>query len=426
MSARHPNRERPVISFNRSPRRGAYACFTEDDYKAAERFFNLSYLARERKLGPWTPLTNACLNNWIIALIKVHQYERAETICTDKLQYLASVNMQRSACFICIQCSLACSLFLSGDIVAAEDLYDEIRAHQDTITDVLAQDAFDVLSLVRLTQNDCLVFRDSCTSLSVLVPVTDYITQLDGLRPKKNLLLSGLGSLRRLTLLSPRFRQEEDSERVNDEGRPLSLIKRVFCHDKGTSRSPTPFDLHRAELTLPPTAQQSERPTPCLHSQEILGVLDPVQEEDASQPGDTGADWLGYHIETPPIPALPQAPAVGPASFDLSMGNTYRSVDTTTSSVRTIHISSRYVTDTVYSNQSILVVEAFLPSLRGQQRANILSTWRHNSMLNWTPAPRRIWCPRSLSTPSGRRLITQTNHTLQAWTGHLYKCWGLS
>jgi hypothetical protein len=131
MASSVARRDLPVVPFNKTPRRAAYACCTEDDYQVAGDRFREAYQKQLQEHGPWSSLTIASFNNWVIALVKLQQYETAEALCRKKLKQMEASGKQNPSCFICIQCNLAVSLHLSNQPQAAEKLFDIIRAHQE-------------------------------------------------------------------------------------------------------------------------------------------------------------------------------------------------------------------------------------------------------------------------------------------------------
>lgn len=310
-----------MVAENRKPRRMAYACYTEADYRAAERSFYAEYLESNHLHGQWHGSTVAFLNNWIVAMIKLRQHERAENLCRTQMQLMISSNMQNSTCFVCIECSLAASLFLSGHLPAAEELFHQIKARQGSFANSIAQDYFEVLSFVRLTAGakDCLVFRDSGTHLSVLHPVSDYINQLDVSQPKKNLSLkSSVRSLRRRASMSRGLRQKKEPPLLAHTDRPKSLLQRLLGHDS-INRFTAPIELSTSGPIAEPAI--GNNPCPCFKCM-FEEVLVPASEETALE------TWLG----DPTLPEVPRSLPAKEECFDPSFGLTHRSIDTTTSS----------------------------------------------------------------------------------------------
>jgi hypothetical protein len=236
-----PRRERPVDSSNRYPRGPAYACSTEKEYRAAENTYRLAYQAHSQTHdGPYATSTISLFNNWIIALIKLRRQDQAEAHCRSKLQSMEASGMQESSCFVYVQCNLATSLYLSGHLLAAEDLFDSIRVRQDVVSDDLAIGFFEVLSLVRLMNEDCLVFRECSAKANGLVPVEDYTMILDGKLPKKSSWRSSVDSLRRITSMGHVFGQRGSKEHSDDPEGPRALLKRAFRLNQTLLRSKTP------------------------------------------------------------------------------------------------------------------------------------------------------------------------------------------
>lgn len=360
-------RERPVDTSNRYPRRAAYACYTEEGNKAAEKCFRLAYQEQFQGHSLWASSTIASFNNWIIALIKLYQYERAEALCREKLQLMEASGKQESSCFVCIQCNLAASLYLSGHLPAAEELFDTIRTRQDMVSNGLAREFFEVLSLVRLTKNDCLVFRESSAKFAGLVPVSDYTNLRDGKYPKTNVLRSSIGSLRKAASFSRSFGQIGARAAALKIDRPVFILKRLFQLDRtllratplglnsipaspslveeadlllqhnpaywsGQQHEPTrstiPWPLYDVPIPSPSTTHEVDH-----HSQRYLA--DVAGLEDEVEPGhaaDTVVDWTHVSPERLPINVALHPPSAIRNSFDAAQSLTFRSQQTTTSS----------------------------------------------------------------------------------------------
>jgi hypothetical protein len=251
-----PRRERPrpVDPLNRYPRGPAYACVTEKDNRFAEKCFRSAYQEQSHgQNGPYADPTMAIFNNWIIALIKLYRYDEAEAQCRSILRSMEAFDMQASSCFVCVQCNLAASLYLSSNLPAAEELFDSIKARQDVVSNDLLSGFWEVLLLVRLTKNDFLVFRESSANFAGLVPVNDYTTLRDGKHPKKYFWSSSIGQLRRVASLGQGLGQvgaKGDADKLDS---PRALLKRVFRLDRGPLRSATPDICSVSVSSLPIT-----------------------------------------------------------------------------------------------------------------------------------------------------------------------------
>lgn len=391
-------RDQPVEQANRKPRRAAYACFTQEDYIAARDCYHTRYVKLVSEIGPWNSTTFASLNNYIIALIKLCEYEEAEQQCRHILALMTEVEVHDSSCFLCLQCNLAASFYLSGKLVAAEELFTRINSRKH-LGNALFRDYFDVLSLVRLSSKDCLVFRESAPKPSVLYPVTDYVDQLEGERPKKTLFRSGLKLLRRLSSL------RKHRESIGTAGDTVAgAERRSFLIMKALHPATAMFDFEfekqptRSKLTLEPLEELPGSPNPddetavaaqaqgestaaslvpgasalslasldadvldvahvshVADASDVVGV-DPTVDAgeagkldhlahagDVVQSTDEVMKWLNQQKLDPPIPDEPSSPHQNPNVLDAAIGYTFRSMETTTSSVSSPESHPNYV-----------------------------------------------------------------------------------
>ena len=124
MSLSRRYRDQPVEAVSRTPRSTAYACFTEEGYTVARDAFHSKFLSLTSEVGPWAPDSLTSLYNYLIAAIKLFNYGEAEEQCRYILGLMETLNMGQENCFICLECILDTSYFLSGKL-------DDAARHRD-------------------------------------------------------------------------------------------------------------------------------------------------------------------------------------------------------------------------------------------------------------------------------------------------------
>jgi hypothetical protein len=348
MSLSRRYRDRPVEPVNRTPRSTAYACFTREGYTVARDALHSKFLSLAFEMGPWAGDTLTSLYNYLIASIKLCNYGEAEEQCRYILGLMETLKMGEEHCFICLECILATSYFLSGKLDDAENLFTNINQRGD-LSQAHVRGQFDVLSLVRLTTKDCLVFWESPLKLSVLIPVTDYIDQLEGMRPKKGLIRSGIGSLRRIASLKRQPSAISSSRDGTDDAELRTLRIQRALHqatamfDFGFEKRYTKYKLPMLgplEAISPPGSAANDQDAVAPEIRSDAGKLGNVIEAEKVVDLDIdGQDniaiepvqhkvvsWLNDQKERPPMPDEPLD--------DVANGLTHRSMETTTSSVR--------------------------------------------------------------------------------------------
>lgn len=275
-----PRRDRPVDPSNRYPRGPAYACSTEKDYRIAEDTYRLAYQSRsEAHDGLYASMTIIIFNNWITSLTKLRRHDEAEAQWRSKLQSMEASSMQESPCFVYVQCNLATSLYLSGHLPAAEELFYTIRARQDVLADDLATRFFEVLSLVRLTKDDCLVFRECSAKVPGLIPVKDYTALQDGKCSKKRSLRSSIISLRRIASLGQGIGRIGAREHAKDIDRPSGLLRQILRLDRNSllSTSPRMSSISASSLPIADSGQFLQHDTSVAPSQQYTCPVSPNQ-----------------------------------------------------------------------------------------------------------------------------------------------------
>ncbi|KAK5553862.1 hypothetical protein LTR46_007967 [Exophiala xenobiotica] len=351
MSLSRRYRDQPVEPVNRTPRSAAYACFTEEGYTVARDAFHSKFLSLTSEVGPWAEDTLTTLYNYLIASIKLCNYGEAEEQCRYILGMMETLNMGEEHCFISLECILATSYFLSGKPVAAEKLFTDIDQRGDLIK-AHVRGQFDVLSLVRLTTKDCLVFWQSPVRLpSILVPVTDYVDQLERDRPRKGLIRSGIGSLRRVASLIWQHPSASSNRDGTDDTELRALrVQKALHQATATSMSDFGFEkrytksnlsmLGPLEAILTPGAAANGNSVAAadIRSDAVeLGNVTDVGRLEITRHGHIAiepvqykvAGWLEYQKQHPPMPDEPP----DEPSDDAANGLTFRSMETTSSSL---------------------------------------------------------------------------------------------
>jgi hypothetical protein len=157
----------------------AYICNTLDQYSIVKDTFFEKWQHKTNQLGPWDKHTCASLNNYIISLIKLGDYDEAEKQCRLSLAAMDVEGLQGSPQHLCMQCNLAACLFLSGQpasVDEADDLFQRIESLRNFLQYDPAKGFFEVLSMTRLMRTDCLVLRDSGDGVLDLIPVNEVLT----------------------------------------------------------------------------------------------------------------------------------------------------------------------------------------------------------------------------------------------------------
>lgn len=327
MSLSKVYRDQPVQAINRHTRGPAYACFTEKDCATARDHFHQNFISLISAVGPWAEDALPCLYNYLIASIKLYNYDEAEDLCKYILGLLDTLKMSEESCFMCLECILAASYYLSGKLEGAEDLYTTIKS-RGSIGDEITRNQFNVLSLLRLTQKDCLVFWQTSLKLSILILVTDYVTQLEDRRPKKNLVRSGLRLLRRMASLQSKRITSGPSLTHKD-----TAEWRTFQVQKALHQVTAMFDLgfeKRYTTSKLPMPVPIEETVESVHvDMEKVVTAEHRNKQDDVETAAIGvhkvSGWLEDQIRQPPIPDEPLDNG--------ALGLTYRSMETTTSSV---------------------------------------------------------------------------------------------
>jgi hypothetical protein len=328
---------------------------------------------KTNQLGPWDKDTCASLNNYIISLIKLGDYDEAEKQCRLSLAAMDVEGLQGSPQHLCMQCNLAACLFLSGQpasVEEADDLFQHIKGLQNFLQYDPAKSFFEVLSMTRLMRTDCLVLRDSGDGVSDLIPVNEFLTTsstarestlstvMNGASAKKTgkdipatgeyisgyrstlrrlsslFRLSSLGS-RRISDRSSRSRSalskslalksaviDEDDDNGNDNStRRTSSFPRLGSSDRSQDEAAEisahdPFRTRTRSLlaSTPPRTH----PINAMHRHGVaVSTLTPVDETAKV------ADWLLHQTRNPPMPDQPP-----PSPVDQSIYLTTRSTDT--------------------------------------------------------------------------------------------------
>ncbi len=351
MSLSRRYRDQPVEAVSRTPRSTAYACFTEEGYTVARDAFHSKFLSLTSEVGPWAPDSLTSLYNYLIAAIKLFNYGEAEEQCRYILGLMETLNMGQENCFICLECILDTSYFLSGKLDDAEHLFIDISQRGD-LSNAHIKGQFDVLSLVRLTTKDCLVFWESPVKLSsILIPVTDYVDQLEGKRPKKGLIRSGIGSLRRIASLKwPHSSASSSCGGTDDTELRILRIQKALYQVTATSLFDVGFEKRytKSKLSmLDPLEAISTAAVSVVNGKDVVSAEirsdagefgDGIEAEKVVDLEKDGQDnfvveplqyrvvsWLNDQKQHPPMPDKPPD--------DVPNGLTYRSMETTTSSV---------------------------------------------------------------------------------------------
>lgn len=352
-------RDQPVETFNLTPRSKAYACFTDQGYTIARDAFLSKFLSLASEVGPWAGDTLTCLYNYLIASIKLCNYDEAEEQCKYISGLIYSLRMGEEQCFMCLQCILATSCFLSGKLAEAEHLYTNIYLRR-TRSQAHVREHFDVLSLVRYTSRDCLVLWESPLELSVLMPVTNYVDQLDERRPQKNAIRSQIGALcrlaplirhspthssrdgtdvRRLRTLQIQRALRQQAMAVVDSGRAERYIRfKLPSPGFFAATSPLISAANGERIVFPKIRSDRGELGEVKKAEKVVDlgfharnhtVIEPVQHRVAK--------WLNDQKQRPPMPDEPLD-----VVFD-GLGLTHRSSETTSSSVSLSPASIEYV-----------------------------------------------------------------------------------
>jgi len=208
----------PAIEY--PPTSPAFICKSIEGWNLAVRVFSQKWTHRKEERGPWDPWTIRSFNNWIVSLIKLKHFAKAEELCNNILNEMIESGLQMSQQYCCVECNLATCLFLSGQYEAAENWYVQIRSRPAFYAYPPAQDFFEVMRATFETKHDCVVLRDSSDGLDDLRAVEDYQachrttnatidSPTDGPQQAMNSSMGrlaaislGLGSLRRKVSLS--------------------------------------------------------------------------------------------------------------------------------------------------------------------------------------------------------------------------------
>jgi hypothetical protein len=348
----------------------AYICNTSDQYSTAKDTFFVKWQDKTNQLGPWDKHTCASLNNYIISLIKLGDYDEAEKQCRLSLAAMDVEGLQGSPQHLCMQCNLAACLFLSGQpasVDEADDLFQRIKGLQNFLQYDPAKSFFEVLSMTRLMRTDCLVLRDSGDGVLDLIPVNEFLTTSPTAResilstvtngasanktstdiPTTGEYISGyrstlrrLSSLFRLSSLGSRRISDRSSRSRSALSKSLTLKVAVTDEDddndnstRRTSSFPRLGSSNRSQDGVAEISAQGPfrtrsrsllastplrtHPIGAMHRRGVaVSTLTPVDETAKV------ADWLLHRTSNPPMPDQPPSPV------DQSIYLTTRSTDT--------------------------------------------------------------------------------------------------
>ena len=365
----HP-RTPEIPAASKPPIFPAYICNTSDQYSIAKGTFFVNWQHKTNQLGPWDKHTCASLNNYIISLIKLGDYEEAEKQCRLSLAAMDVEGLQGSPQHLCMQCNLAACLFLSGQpalVEEADDLFQRIKGLQNFLQYDPAKSFFEVLSMTRLMRTDCLVLRDSGDGVPDLIPVNEFLTTsstagesilstMNGASANKTSndipatgeYISGyrstlrrLSSLFRLSSLGSRRIPDRSSRSRSGLSKSLALkfavIDKDDDNDDSTKRTSSFPRLGSSDRSQDEAAEISAHDPFRTRTRSLLASTPPrthpidamrrhgVAVSTLTPIDETAkvADWLLHQTRNPPIPDQPP-----PSPVDQSIYLTTRSTDT--------------------------------------------------------------------------------------------------